>query len=515
MPETSWTSPASEPSIVEHFSIEGLYGYRTVSLASKYAATILIARNGAGKTTLLGALDAFLKGQFYRLASVEFSTINCKLRGVDDLLTLDKQDVEAIAAPPSNKDLLRTAATIDASPSDLYEFIQSDYIKRLSRGETINFGESEIHDSLMRSVVRYDRDEIVRLANSLLSSVEEAHPRIADVRKKVRAALEGAEVVYLPTYRRIELPLPAEDSDEILFRRRKSVSELLNISKNGLFSGDINFGLSDISERLTWLNERLVNEANRGYSKISADIINELISGALDREEPDVPERPSKESLNLFFARLKSARRRSHSDIAIPKFDNIYDRSISYESNRFLTYFLSKLNQVIKATRDIDLMVDGFVESCNRYLSSEDLSTEIGRLKARNRGSISTDDKYLLLDREALKVNVVSVRTGRKISIESLSSGEKQMISLFAKLYLYPGKKIILVDEPELSMSMDWQRKILVDVISAPLCSQVVAITHSPFVFDNELEPYAKPLFLRIDADAVRRLHRTEDESNG
>ena len=76
------------------------------------------------------------------------------------------------------------------------------------------------------------------------------------------------------------------------------------------------------------------------------------------------------------------------------------------------------------------------------------------------------------------------------------------MISLFARLYLYPKKKILLIDEPELSLSIDWQRKILVDIVSAKSCQQVIAITHSPFVFDNALEPFATPLKLRLDATA-------------
>lgn len=63
------------------------------------------------------------------------------------------------------------------------------------------------------------------------------------------------------------------------------------------------------------------------------------------------------------------------------------------------------------------------------------------------------------------------------------------------------GKKIVLIDEPELSLSIDWQRGILVDVLLAPTCEQVVAITHSPFVFDNALEPFARTLLLKIEAD--------------
>ena len=78
------------------------------------------------------------------------------------------------------------------------------------------------------------------------------------------------------------------------------------------------------------------------------------------------------------------------------------------------------------------------------------------------------------------------------------------MISLFARLYLYPGQKIVLIDEPEISLSLDWQLRILPDILNAPTCGQVVAITHSPFIFDNELEPFASSLKLRIGDTAVK-----------
>ena len=73
------------------------------------------------------------------------------------------------------------------------------------------------------------------------------------------------------------------------------------------------------------------------------------------------------------------------------------------------------------------------------------------------------------------------------------------MISLFAKLFLWPDQKIVLIDEPKLSLSLEWQRQILIDVINTPLCSQIVAITHSPFIFDNALEPFARSLISSID----------------
>jgi predicted ATP-binding protein involved in virulence len=176
--------------------------------------------------------------------------------------------------------------------------------------------------------------------------------------------------------------------------------------------------------------------------------------------------------------------------------DRIYtEDGISPESSKFLNYFLDKLGTVISATTDVERSVEEFVSSCNKYLLSDEITTRLPGAVDADVGR-PVDGKQLRLNRKNLSVHVESVPEGRKITLDALSSGEKQMISLFAKLFLYEGPKIVLIDEPELSLSIDWQRQILVDVMNAPLCRQVIAITHSPFVFDNDLEPFAKSLQL-------------------
>lgn len=106
--------------------------------------------------------------------------------------------------------------------------------------------------------------------------------------------------------------------------------------------------------------------------------------------------------------------------------------------------------------------------------------------------------KWLVLNKQDFSIKVKSLPTGRKVPIESLSSGEKQMISLFSRLFLYEREKIVLIDEPELSLSIDWQRDILPDTLLSPTCRQLIAITHSPFVFDNGLEPFAGSLNVSV-----------------
>lgn len=507
------------PAVVEHFSIHGLHGNRTISLSSKYAATILIAKNGSGKTTLLGALDAFLKGQFSRLTSLPFSTIHCKLRGIPELLVLTHDDVLKLSSFTENSYLLAIAKQFGIEPTAIVDFLDNEYQEEGRSNRDLQA--SETFEAIVTKV-GYSYPEARKICDRLSQSLTGRSENIDKLRISLREVLKDVEIVYLPTYRRIELPLSVEPVDHMRpGRRRKSVQSLLGISRRNLFNADIQFGLADISERLSVLNQEILGFSNQGYRETSASIINELLNGDFERRTSSEQELPSKDALKLFFARIKQGEGRyfgPYNSVAIPDIDKIYDSGdISAESNKFLTYYLSKLNRVIKTTRDIELPVENFIDNCNRYLSGDEEAptTNWGVLDV-DRRPMMADEKMLRLDRRTLQVKVEGFASKRKMSLDALSSGEKQMVSLFARLYLYPGKKIFLVDEPELSLSIDWQRKILQDIVMAPLCQQVIAITHSPFVFDNSLEPFAQALTLSIDDTLIADdLFEEEEDENG
>jgi len=303
----------------------------------------------------------------------------------------------------------------------------------------------------------------------------------------------------------VELALRDEPADA---RRRRP---RFNVGPGSLFTGDIAFGLSDISERLAEMNQEVLIASNNGYREISANIINELIDGNFESELKTNKKIPGKDELTLFFERLSDGRHVSPYYHVVPNVDKIYSQDgIPHSSAQFLNYFLSKLGTVIGATHDVDLKVEEFVQNCNKYLST-DGEIPSGVLDTRAEKSDPGDGKVLRLNRRNLKVHVESLPGHRKIPLDALSSGEKQMISLFAKLFLYPQNKIVLIDEPEISLSIDWQRTILVDVLNSPLCAQLIAITHSPFVFDNDLEPFAKALRVSLDQEALARLPTGSD----
>lgn len=334
------------------------------------------------------------------------------------------------------------------------------------------------------------------------------NPNIDSLRGTLKAILGDTEIVYLPTYRRIELSLPEVDSRRN--DRRKSILARLGVARIGLYTADIQFGLGDISARLRAIYSEMLYRSNQGYGKISANVINDLISGNYKNDSVSRRDPPSKESLEIFFSRIKDAereyRRNSYSNFfTAPNLDRVYSGDVPTDAQPFLSYFLEQLNSVMQETRETEELVEAFINNCNRYLSGDDFSTD--------QYSTGIDDafdkKKLTFNRRSFEVKVTSSATGDEVSLEALSSGEKQMISLFARLYLYPGPKMVLIDEPELSLSLDWQRQILPDVLKAPTCQQVIAITHSPFIFDNELEPFAGSLRFKASPNRTPPLFPT------
>lgn len=492
----------SETSLIEYFEINGLHGYRDVAIDSPYSATILIAQNGAGKTTLLNAMDAFLKAQFLRLRELKFSEIRCKLRNVPDCLVLTYADIQALSDITSSGEFAKFANKIEVDSETLVNFVAYDFDS--SKESIRDFRDDRVFEMAVRHF-DYNSPETLEYFKYLQNELYSVNDNLSYLSNVIKETLAEYEILYLPTYRRIETPLnEGFRSDRIRPKRRNRIRMMSSI-----FSKDIQFGLSDISERLYDLNQEILFESNKGYRKISADIIKELVDGTFASTEYDASSLPSDDDLNLFFSRLKEGRRSNiYSEASLPNIEDFSKvNTPDSESNRFLRYFLGKLNTVMQATKGIEAQVEDFILKCNNYLSSSEGVYETGGSDSIN----VLDNKELILNRKNLSVSAESIPTGRRITLDALSSGEKQMISLFAKLYLYPKKKIVLIDEPELSLSLDWQRKILVDVISAPTCNQLVAITHSPFVFDNPLEPFARSIRVSVNETAAEELDSGDD----
>jgi len=135
----------------------------------------------------------------------------------------------------------------------------------------------------------------------------------------------------------------------------------------------------------------------------------------------------------------------------------------------FMPVDLDYLKQAAAKTRD-KASVEAYIRKCNEYLVNS-------RFEKTGENDFSIVNKF----------------SGEIIEDHQLSTGEQQIIYIFSRLFLVRSKKLILLfDEPELSLSLIWQRRILKDIVDSRRCSFLFVITHSPFTFDNDLVTFAK-----------------------
>lgn len=68
------------------------------------------------------------------------------------------------------------------------------------------------------------------------------------------------------------------------------------------------------------------------------------------------------------------------------------------------------------------------------------------------------------------------------LPFEVWSSGEQAVVRLFYYIMAHPGASVLVLDEPEISLQMEWQRVLLAEILTLSPNLQVLVATHSPAV---------------------------------
>ncbi|UTY56072.1 AAA family ATPase [Massilia sp. erpn] len=450
--------------LIERFSIKGLHGYKDLSIDFSGAATIIVAENGMGKTTLLNILNAFLTRRFHRLASFSFGSIECLFVGKNLPLVLERSMLGD--GPNSEDNALRELAESASMPENEL----SDFMTGVYRPEKFQSLQSHPIVRQIYYSIELNWEQVEAALDNIHAGLDNSFSAAAKlVSAEVLRCVGDIEIVFLPTYRRVERP----QLRPRISRSHRHMVDPAHVNSNRL--DDIVFGLSDVEEKLVELSDEIERRSNQGYRTLSTRILDEMLKGSARQETVTASDLPDVKSLSRFLNRVTRHEQRFGG--VFEDIENLYATgAIENADNWFLRYFLSRLAGVIEQTREMEQKVEQFVSVCNSYLT------------------LSSDEKALAFDPQTLRVVVEDLWAKRVIGLELLSSGEKQIVSLMARLYLSSKKKMVLIDEPELSLSLDWQRKVLPDITKSGSVVQLFAITHSPFVYDNELDGCARAL---------------------
>lgn len=459
-------------SLISNFKINGLNKNYNVNLFFKNDKTIFIGENGVGKTTILSILYYVLDLNFEELLRFNFDSLE---------LTFEKSDSLRITKQDMRRELKRINRRKDIRRSLRFKWEMDDIIKTIE-------DDPKLTKEIIKAIVSQDNDSnSFREVMDILKNNKEF--KIAPLRfkeeifeeidhrfnpssyrlliDKIINIKESYKILYFPTYRRIEENLAQLDM--------KSKDERLRKQSNGEL---IHFGMEDVKQKIEDLLNRISKETNESYNLMTSGLLNTFAEGKIQisSEEFDI------ESVDIALSRLGN---KITPEAKATILDKI--RNNNLKDDQYLNYLISSIVKNNESLKEFDSRINTFKDNVNKYLfnkkffyDAESLKLEIKRTDSDEK--IKTYKDHLGEDQEEV------------IDLGCLSSGEKQLVSAFSKIFLEDEKDmIVLFDEPELSLSVPWQMEFIYDISQASQCKFLLVVTHSPFIYEK-LFQYAKDI---------------------
>ena len=455
--------------MLKNFKIDKLFGFRNVDIKFDSNIKILIGENGLGKTTILNSLYYVLNKLYTKLLKVDFENIELTFKD-NKKISFSKQELEAYIEYQNNR--LRQGRV----PISIRKIIDNINYKKFKE----SFKKSQ-HRLLVSEREKFNKfiitNDIPRFA-SLDIMYREINRFIEEPKfenfVEINKVLDECNfsILYLPTYRRVE-----EDLKNLGKFRKKNhnifeddtvyyeeVEDDIEITDNTL----IHFGMEDVEYRIKTITSEINKSTINGFSKVTGEMLSQLLKGFPNIEDKDI-DSLDESTVKIIIHRVGD----NISDTDRVNILNLIENRNELKNKRELVYFIYKLIDIYEQHKHLDNAVKSFCNICNKYLT----------------------DKHFIYNESAVEVDIFRKNTEDRVLLNKLSSGEKQIISIFSKLYLENIDKninlIVLFDEPELSLSLPWQTRLLPDMVNSNKCAFLLSVTHSPFIFDNELDKYA------------------------
>lgn len=427
-------------STLKYLKIYGLFDKYNYEINFENDVNIFIAENGFGKTTILNILVSLLNADKRKLAKLPFKIVKITLE--DKEICINKSEL--------------IDSNIEKDTLCKYRFKNKDnkYYKKLN--EKI-IGEIDNIDEPIEDYIENKIREMYYISKN--------NDTINAKLKQIKDILQE-EVLYFPTYRRIEVGLEKVISNKNGIKLLGENSHIKDTYRNY----NVKFGMEDVEYRISELTSKLKEDAILAYSKMSADIINDLLLNKTKLNKYMLNQIDS-EKIKIIIGRI-GKENIQHADRLIDV-DKVIESN--NENSKFLMYYLFKLNEIYEAQKPIDDKIKKYRDVCNNYLVN----------------------KEVYYDEVNTSVKIIDSETRKEVDFIELSSGEKQILSLFSILYFDITKPVIfIIDEPELSLSIVWQKRLLTDIYDSGRVKLLIATTHSPFIFKNDFREFVSEVEL-------------------
>ena len=410
-----------------------------IDFSDKENISIILGQNGLGKTTMLSLLNAIFSHNFQTLLNTSFESIKLTFEN-EQTLFIEKAKEEDLVfqlKDKSSKDkkvkLSQIIANTEKNRRMIRKFIPIEIVRHIDEDTWQIRQTGEILNSV----------EIVNL-------FKEQYPQLKDLDiwkypQWLENIILSIHVEFISTKR---LQTQVYDESRIMSRRWEARNTIDEYAK-------------DFINRLTATR----NEASNIASEIDKTYPNRLI----ERFNQNDLEKKSNIKTLISNLQLLDNKRKDLIEVGL------------MESSTDLV-----LQQNFQLNNEISIAFNIYLEDSHRKLEA------YNEMYQRVKLFVDLINKHFLYKKVTIDINkgiiIQSTITKQNISLNQLSSGEQHMFILYYHLlFNYTNKTLLLLDEPEISLHISWQKDFidsLNQIIKLNPMTIIIA-THAPAIVRN------------------------------
>ena len=446
------TSNATIPNTgLSNLSVEQLFGRfdHTIFFDQQDKLTILTAPNGFGKTMILRIIHNLMNGNFRFFASFYFHSIELKFaddKGVRIVRTVDEKDTQENSASPSPDIVFQyLGPPTEETDAFVYNTKQDEKLIRYieKRFPVHRMAKDRWMDGRTDTILSTDE-----LLGTYSRSFSQWNIGSFNIPKWLENLVGRTNSHLIETQRLLSLEADNESRHTRERRRTKTESVVENDA-------------TDLSERISQIVNQYATEAQKLDQTFPKRII-EQRANEVDSED-DVRSRLT--SLTTTRSELVTAGLIGESEEEpISHADDLSDEDI----RRILSIYISDTEDKLSVFLEIKEKVKLFKDILNEHFMFK-------KIHVNQHEGISAYD----LDSED------------PIRLSDLSSGEQhELVLIYELLFVVNDRAMILIDEPELSLHVGWQRQFIYDLrrIQNLRDLQFIVATHSPQIISDQWE---------------------------
>jgi predicted ATPase len=406
---------------IESVIIEDFWGDKTVNLNFNNNINFLIGVNGSGKTTIINLIAACLNADFSTLDKAQFSRIK-----VDFFSDSEKKSDSTFI------EVIKKEKIDSPYPSIIFN------IKLPSETKPKTFKLNELEEELLFRYPNELRRQRLHMAGQ--------------VNRDINLTLQSfVNLTWLSIHRTSR----SHNQDEKSFESSidQKIKELS----------------SDLIKYFGVLDKRYSIETE----KFQKNVFLSLIEGENQvnlLQTDDLDSQKEKDSLRQIFLLFK-----------------LQESEFSKQLDKHFKGF-DEAKKTLEETKSIGLDKLSFLLGTRRIHSIVQEWVSLNEKKNNiNKPKITfIEELNKLFQKKELFINeknelLVRTQSGKEFNLINLSSGEKQLLIILGESLLQENKShIYIADEPELSLHVDWQEKLVNSLKGVNQNSQIIFATHSP-----------------------------------